>query len=159
MQCAFALSLLSVICCARLATAASEEPRRPNIIYIMADDLGFADLGCYGQREILTPNVDRLAAEGRRFTQCYAGSTVCAPSRSCLMTGLHTGHTTVRDNFAQVGGLPPQGRLPPSTARRSGPIRPVAAFRGAAVLRSAKPAARADENRSSSLPPATGSPT
>lgn len=71
---------------------------RPNILFIMADDLGYADLGCYGQQQILTPNIDRLAAEGTRFTQCYTGSPVCAPSRSVLMTGQHTGHTTVRGN-------------------------------------------------------------
>jgi arylsulfatase A-like enzyme len=72
--------------------------RQPNIIFILADDLGYGDVGCYGQRMIQTPNIDRLAAQGVRFTQAYAGSTVCAPSRSCLMTGLHTGHTTVRGN-------------------------------------------------------------
>jgi arylsulfatase A-like enzyme len=64
----------------------------------MADDLGYGDLGCYGQARIKTPQVDKLATEGMRFTQCYAGSTVCAPSRSCLMTGQHTGHTLVRGN-------------------------------------------------------------
>ena len=68
----------------------------PNIIFIMADDLGWADLGCYGQKVIQTPCLDRMAKEGTLFTQCYAGSTVCAPSRSVLMTGRHTGHTTVR---------------------------------------------------------------
>ncbi|MBK8653396.1 MAG: arylsulfatase [Haliscomenobacter sp.] len=88
---------------------------RPNIIFILADDLGYADLGCYGQRAIQTPNIDRLAAEGMRFTQAYAGSTVCAPSRSVLMTGKHTGHTTVRGNNGVGGvvgleGLP--GRIP-----------------------------------------------
>ena len=71
---------------------------KPNIIYILADDLGYGDLGCYGQREIQTPNIDRLAAEGMRFTQHYAGSTVCAPSRCALMTGLHTGHGYIRGN-------------------------------------------------------------
>src|SRR5882672_7286253 len=79
------------------------EPReklKPNIIFILADDLGYGDLGCYGQRKIKTPNIDRLAAEGMRFTQCYAGTTVCAPSRSCLMTGQHTGHTRIRGNNA-----------------------------------------------------------
>ena len=75
-------------------------PRPPNIIFILADDLGYGELGCYGQKKILTPNLDRLAAEGMRFTQCYAGSTVCAPSRSTLMTGQHTGHTRVRGNSA-----------------------------------------------------------
>jgi len=71
---------------------------RPNIIFILADDLGYGDLGCYGQARIKTPNIDRLAAEGMRFTQCYAGSTVCAPSRCCLMTGFHTGHALIRGN-------------------------------------------------------------
>src|SRR5205085_11946387 len=76
----------------------AEPPRKPNIIFIMADDLGIGHVGCYGQKKIRTPNIDRLAAEGMRFTQCYAGSNVCAPSRSTLMTGLHTGHTPVRNN-------------------------------------------------------------
>ncbi len=71
---------------------------KPNIIFILADDLGYGDLGCYGQKVIQTPNVDELAAEGMRFTDHYAGSTVCAPSRCCLMTGLHTGHALVRGN-------------------------------------------------------------
>lgn len=73
-------------------------PRRPNIIFFMADDLGYGDLGCYGQQRIATPNLDRMAAEGMRFTQCYAGSTVCAPSRCVLMTGLHTGRCRIRGN-------------------------------------------------------------
>jgi len=71
---------------------------KPNIVFILADDLGYGDLGCYGQKKIKTPNLDRLAAEGMRFTQCYAGSTVCAPSRAVLMTGLHTGHARIRGN-------------------------------------------------------------
>lgn len=71
---------------------------RPNIIFILADDLGYGDLGCYGQKMIQTPSVDRMAVEGMRFTDCYAGSTVCAPSRCCLMTGLHTGHARIRGN-------------------------------------------------------------
>jgi arylsulfatase A-like enzyme len=71
---------------------------RPNIIFIQADDLGYGDLSCYGQRKFKTPNIDRLAAEGMRFTQYYAGGTVCAPSRSALMTGQHTGHTRIRGN-------------------------------------------------------------
>ena len=75
---------------------ASEQP--PNIILFMADDLGYGALGCYGQKKIKTPNIDRLAAEGVRFTQAYSGSNVCAPARSVLMTGLHTGHTPVRAN-------------------------------------------------------------
>lgn len=72
---------------------------RPNVILILADDLGIGDLGCYGQEKIRTPNLDRMAAAGMRFTQAYAGSTVCAPSRCCLMTGLHNGHGRVRDNI------------------------------------------------------------
>lgn len=70
----------------------------PNVILIVADDLGYGDLGCYGQKEINTPCLDRLATEGTRFTDFYAGSTVCAPSRCVLMTGLHTGHARVRGN-------------------------------------------------------------
>src|SRR6266498_589480 len=70
--------------------------RKPNIIFILADDLGYGDLGCYGQKRIKTPNLDKLAAEGMRFTQCYAGSTVCAPSRCSLMTGRHSGHARIR---------------------------------------------------------------
>src|SRR6476469_4980145 len=62
---------------------------RPNIIFILADDLGYGDIGCYGQAKIKTPNIDQMAAQGMRFTQCYAGTTVCAPSRSSLMTGQH----------------------------------------------------------------------
>ncbi len=72
--------------------------KNPNIIFIMADDLGFGDLGCYGQKQLETPRLDQMASEGIRFTQYYAGSTVCAPSRSVLMTGFHTGHTRIRGN-------------------------------------------------------------
>jgi len=74
------------------------EPVKPNIVFILADDLGYGDLGCYGQSLIATPRLDQMAAEGMRFTDFYAGSTVCAPSRSVLMTGLHMGHTHVRGN-------------------------------------------------------------
>ena len=79
--------------------------RKPNIIFVLADDLGYGDLSCYGQKRFTTPNIDGLAAEGMRFTQVYAGSTVCAPSRCALMTGLHTGHTLVRGN-KPGGGMP-----------------------------------------------------
>jgi len=72
--------------------------RKPNIIFILADDLGYGDLGCYGQKKVRTPHIDALAADGMRFTQVYSGSTVCAPSRCALMTGLHTGHCQVRGN-------------------------------------------------------------
>ncbi len=75
-----------------------ESVDRPNIIFIMADDLGYGDLGCYGQQLISTPRIDQLAAEGIRFTQAYAGGPVCTASRSVLMTGLHNGHTPARDN-------------------------------------------------------------
>ena len=71
---------------------------RPNIVFILADDLGYGDVGCYGQKRIQTPCIDRLATEGIRFTQAYSGCTVCAPSRCVLMTGLHTGHCRVRGN-------------------------------------------------------------
>lgn len=77
---------------------AAQANKRPNIIFIQADDLGYGDLSCYGQQKFRTPNIDRLAAEGTRFTQYYAGSTVCAPSRAALMTGLHTGHARIRGN-------------------------------------------------------------
>lgn len=77
-------------------------PRRPNIILILADDLGYGDIGCYGQERIKTPNIDRLAAEGIRFTSCYAGSTVCAPSRAALMLGQHTGHLKIRGNQSRA---------------------------------------------------------
>lgn len=82
---------------------ASAQDRKPNIILILADDLGYGDLGCYGQKRLHTSNIDRLAAEGVRFTDCHAGSTVCAPSRSCLMTGTHTGHTRIRGNSSPTG--------------------------------------------------------
>lgn len=81
----------------------SSVPERPNIVFILADDLGYGHLGSYGQAKIRTPTLDRMADEGIRFTQFYAGSTVCAPSRSVLMTGRHTGHTSVRGN---TGGIP-----------------------------------------------------
>lgn len=71
---------------------------KPNVIFVMADDLGYGDLGCYGQTEIETPNIDGMAAEGMKFTNYYAGSTVCAPSRCVLMTALHTGHCFIRGN-------------------------------------------------------------
>ncbi len=86
------------------AGAALAQPKRPpNIVWIMADDLGYGDLSCFGQTKFRTPNIDRIAAEGIRFTDAYAGCTVCAPSRSVLMTGKHMGHTSVRSN---PGGVP-----------------------------------------------------
>ena len=80
-----------------LAATISGEAK-PNVIFILADDLGYGDVGCYGQNQIQTPNLDRLCGEGIRFIQAYAGTTVCAPSRCSLMTGKHTGHTTIRGN-------------------------------------------------------------
>lgn len=79
----------------------SEE--RPNIIFVMADDLGYNDLGSYGQKYIQTPHLDQMAKEGMRFTDFYSGAPVCAPARSVLMTGQHTGHTTIRGNFGKGG--------------------------------------------------------
>ena len=86
-----------------------EIQNRPNVLLILADDLGWGDLGCYGQTKIKTPNLDRLAKDGVRFTQAYAGSTVCAPSRCALMTGLHTGHCRTRGNG---GGGSPRANVP-----------------------------------------------
>lgn len=91
------LSLVLLISC-NSSPSKKQEPVRPNIIYILADDLGYGDLGCYGQKEIRTPNIDKMAEEGLRFTSHYAGNTVCAPSRCALMTGLHTGHSLIRNN-------------------------------------------------------------
>jgi arylsulfatase A-like enzyme len=91
----FLTPLFLALACALSAFA---QPAKPNIIFILADDLGYGELGSYGQKLIQTPHLDRMAAEGMRFTQFYAGSTVCAPSRSVLMTGLHMGHTRVRGN-------------------------------------------------------------
>ncbi|MEJ2702798.1 MAG: arylsulfatase [Sedimentisphaerales bacterium] len=84
-------------------TMGTERKNKPNIVYILADDLGYAEVGCYGQKKIKTPNIDKLASQGMRFTQHYSGNPVCAPSRCTLMTGLHTGHAQVRSN-KQVGG-------------------------------------------------------
>ena len=88
--------------------AGEKKPRPPNVIFILADDLGYGELGCYGQQKIKTPNLDRLATQGMRFTQHYAGNAVCAPSRCVLMTGKHPGHTIVRTNLS----TPPEGQHP-----------------------------------------------
>ncbi len=106
---AFVFTLcLFLASCKSKEKPAQEEERPPNIVFILADDLGYGDLGCYGQDMFATPNIDRLAAEGMRFTQHYAGSTVCAPSRSALMTGRHTGHTFIRGNKE----VQPEGQYP-----------------------------------------------
>jgi arylsulfatase A len=78
--------------------------RMPNIVLIVADDLGYGDLGCYGQEKIRTPNVDRIAAEGMKFTSHYSGNAVCAPSRCVLMTGKHPGHSYIRNNRGMARG-------------------------------------------------------
>lgn len=83
----------------------AEKNKKPNVVFILADDLGYGDLSCYGQEKFETPNIDKLAQSGMRFTQCYSGTTVSAPSRSCLLTGTHSGHTPVRGNLE----LDPEG--------------------------------------------------
>ena len=95
------------------------QTQKPNIVFILADDLGYGDLGCYGQAQIATPNLDRLASEGMRFTQSYAGSTVCAPSRCCLMTGMHTGHARIRGNGPDIP-LRPEDRTIPEMLKTAG---------------------------------------
>ncbi|MCP4377858.1 MAG: sulfatase-like hydrolase/transferase, partial [bacterium] len=86
----------------------AEANRKPNIIYIMADDLGYGDLSCYGQKKFTTPHIDKMRGEGMKFTDHYSGSTVCAPSRCVLMTGVHTGHAYVRGNReVRPEGQPP----------------------------------------------------
>ncbi|PRY04322.1 arylsulfatase A-like enzyme [Pontibacter ummariensis] len=99
------LTLLLLSCCCTLAAFAQ---KKPNVVFILVDDMGYGDLGCYGQELIETPNLDKLAANGVRFTQFYAGTSVCAPSRASLMTGKHTGHTPVRGNFE----IEPEGQYP-----------------------------------------------
>lgn len=103
----FALGLVALALAVPLSPAA--DPKKPNVIFVLADDLGYGDLGCCGQTKIKTPNIDRLANEGMRFTACYAGSTVCAPSRCALMTGYHTGHCRTRGNG---GGGAPRSNVP-----------------------------------------------
>lgn len=99
-----ALALAAALASGAGGAAAQGAPpaARPNIIFILADDLGYGDLGSYGQKQIHTPRLDEMAREGMRFTQHYAGAPVCAPSRSVLMTGMHMGHTTVRGNFGRT---------------------------------------------------------
>jgi arylsulfatase A-like enzyme len=105
--CSMIVSLISCGCTSdNVHKTGAKAP--PNIIYILADDLGYGDLGCYGQKNFVTPHLDHLAEGGIRFTRHYAGSTVCAPSRSVLMTGLDTGHTPVRGNRE----VRPEGQWP-----------------------------------------------
>lgn len=102
----FALAAALPAACVPAAMA----QQRPNILYIMCDDMGYGDLSCYGQQHFVTPNIDRLAAQGMRMTAAYAGSPVSAPSRACLMTGQHTGHTHVRGNREHWSGRVEYGR-------------------------------------------------
>jgi arylsulfatase A-like enzyme len=110
----FTTWLLAAFCLATFCHAAD----KPNIIYILADDMGYGDLGCYGQKTLTTPNIDRMALEGMRFTRHYAGCTVCAPSRCVLMTGLHTGHCAVRGNGA--GFVPDDAMTVPRLLKSAG---------------------------------------
>ena len=100
--------LICVLPTCDCVTLAGADTSKPNIIFILSDDLAQGDLGCYGQKLIRTPRLDRLAAEGTRFTQAYCGTTVCAPSRASLMTGLHSGHCPIRGNWE----VAPEGQLP-----------------------------------------------
>ncbi|NKB89004.1 MAG: sulfatase-like hydrolase/transferase [Acidobacteria bacterium] len=110
------LVLLAVTSACAVSEPAEESalPTRPNIVYLYADDLGYAEVGAYGQEIIRTPNIDRLAAEGMRFTAHYSGSAVCAPSRATLLTGKHSGHAYIRDNKELGGWGPdePEGQWP-----------------------------------------------
>ncbi|HKJ79034.1 MAG TPA: arylsulfatase [Prolixibacteraceae bacterium] len=98
------ISILYFSCAKPKASKENENTQKPNIIYILADDLGYGDLSSYGQTHFETPNIDQLAKEGMLFTQHYAGSTVCSPSRSVLLTGQHTGHTPIRGNKRDENG-------------------------------------------------------
>ncbi|MCY3024683.1 MAG: arylsulfatase [Planctomycetota bacterium] len=103
------ICLLAAVCLfAAEAPVMAAAGRKPNVIFVLADDLGYGELGCYGQKKIRTPNLDRLAGEGLRFTQHYSGNAVCAPSRCVLLTGKHPGHAWIRDNKeVQPEGQPP----------------------------------------------------
>jgi arylsulfatase A-like enzyme len=107
-----------VLLVARPAAAQTSQPRRPNIIWIMADDMGYGDAGFNGQKMIKTPNMDAMAKDGVRFTQVYAGSTVCAPSRCALMTGMDMGHALVRGNSKQ--SLRPEDRTVAEALKTAG---------------------------------------
>jgi arylsulfatase A-like enzyme len=104
------LQILIIVSLFHSCVSSSNEDidQKPNIIFLIADDAGYGDFGCYGQKIFNTPNIDRMASEGMLFTQHYSGSTVCAPSRSSLMTGQHTGHTFIRGNK----GVKPEGQYP-----------------------------------------------
>jgi len=106
----------------RLASGSARARRKPNIVFVMLDDAGIGDFGCYGQKKIRTPVMDRMAAEGMRFSQCYTGSPVCGPCRCILMTGLHSGHCTRRGNRAKAnppGAGKDRGLVPLRTEDRT----------------------------------------
>ena len=103
-----ALTVLVVICCFVGLARGAESDSKPNVVFILADDLGYREMGCFGQKLIRTPNLDQLAKEGMRLTQHYSGNAVCAPSRCVLMTGKHPGHAFVRSNKS----TPPEGQQP-----------------------------------------------
>ena len=98
------------------------EAIKPNVIYILADDLGYGDLSCYGQKKFQTPNIDRLAKEGLKFTAHYSGNTVCSPSRAVLMTGQHSGHCYIRGNLSGENGaaLDPKMTVLPEVFKAAG---------------------------------------
>lgn len=106
-----------ILTLAALATPVSAAERPPNVVFVLADDLGYGDLGCYGQKKIRTPNLDRLAAQGVRLTRHYAGNNVCAPSRCVLLTGKHPGHAEIRDNRSPAGHPEGQEPVPPGALR------------------------------------------
>ena len=112
------LTSFALLCLAAISQAAD----RPNVIYILADDLGYGDLSCYGQEKFATPNIDRLASEGMKFTAHYSGNTVCTPSRAVLMTGQHSGHCYVRGNLGGEQGaeLDPQMTVLPEVFKSAG---------------------------------------
>jgi arylsulfatase A len=108
-----ALVLVAILFQAGVTLAAEPAtPHRPNIVFILADDLGYGDLGCYGQKKIRTPNIDRLAAEGMRFTSHYSGHNVCAPARCVLLSGKHPGHGYIRENRGGLDGREGQEPVP-----------------------------------------------
>ena len=117
------MSLRLLVCAlffALLFPLAAEKAEKPNIIFILADDLGYGDLGCFGQEVIKTPYLDKMAAEGLKFTRHYSGSTVCGPSRSCLLTGMHTGHTYLRGNGSYQIRRDPEDIILPRMLKEAG---------------------------------------
>lgn len=103
-----AITLLALVISGTSTAQQQKNYKQPNIIFILADDLGYGEIGCYGQQKIETPNIDRLAKNGLQFTQFYSGSSVCAPARASFFTGQHTGHTVIRGNKS----FPPEGQSP-----------------------------------------------